>query len=116
MPIISLGLKLYEILPFISLLNNVNMCFDILENTVDTIYTGSLTPTHTADDTLIYNIQFDTATGEFIMQFGDTGEDELLTYNDQMEVVNTAAMLILEYKGTKYLFIFLQSVDERDLT
>ena len=73
----SLGLRLYEQLPF-SLLNNYNnMCFVILENTVDTVYTGDINPTHTADDTLIYNIQFDIATGEYIMQFGNTGEDEV---------------------------------------
>lgn len=54
-----------------------NICFDSLAN-VGTVYSSDVTPTHAADGTEIYNIQFDTSTGIFIAQFGAAG-DELLS-------------------------------------
>lgn len=53
-----------------------NICWDPLTSS-GSIYSGPIYPTHTADGTLIYDIQFDTSTGVFIAQFGIAGDEQL---------------------------------------
>ena len=67
-----------------------NICWDTLTAT-DTVYSSTVSPTETSDGTLIYNIQFDTSDGEFIMQFGVAGDEDL----------ENTAVIIFEYNGTK---------------
>ena len=69
---------------------SANICWDTLF-AVGTVYSSDVTPTHTSDGTLIYNVQFDTSTGLFIAQFGALGDEEL----------KNTSTIIFEYNGTK---------------
>ena len=75
-----------------------NICWIPLTLISGTTYSGTVSPTHTSDGTLIYNIQFDTSTGLFLAQFGDLGQTQLEAVNEQLET-NTVSLITFTYNG-----------------
>ena len=78
-----------------------NMCWTTLEDT-GTVYSGTVSPATTSDGTTIYNVQFDTSDGEFIMQFGDAGDEEL----------DNTALITFTYKGGYELPLYWDATNE----
>ena len=111
-----------------------NICWDTLL-AAGTVYSSDVTPTHTSDGTLIYNIQFDTSTGLFIAQFGvlgdeiikgskditlTFGDDSIVLYFDLVErdyryVNQVLADSIALEVGSKVCFGFVVGTDSRNI-
>ena len=69
-----------------------NMCWNNLTST-GTVFSSPVIPTHTADGTLVYNMQFDISDGVFISQFGELGNEQL----------DNISIIMFSYTETKYV-------------